>query len=1355
MGKTKMTKMIISVLGALSLCAGFVVPTAARYVTEKETGPLDYTVANKFTVETQEDFFNALNQGYSYIQLGDDIKNPLVITRDPASLNKDLILDLNGKEIQRNSRDPIVNVVSGTSLTITDTSINGTGGLYNPVGSVLNVNGGTLSVTMGKFESGPRFTEYYSYNLATRTSETVVQASAVNYYEQNGDGTATLKSSDLTAAVILPRVTPLENDELSADGNLYFDEAYTASDYDMAADSYCYYTTDENNADHPDPATASYYYSYYVDKDDHSYVGTQGRSGEEDILVTVYVYEKDIETAATKTNPEDRYAAIKMQSGALEVTKGSFHTYFGVTQSACVQTTGGTITVEKDSQFYATVPSTNPTDTDYLENFSWVGGTYTAEGGASVCITCNKPSVVGENYQEPKLNINKGTFAADNNNLVHVEVGELSIGGGEFTKYATTAKADLTDKTDLAAICMLGGKFTLQNAVCNVTGNDVVGIYSTVTGDDNFLVEHVNFNLTGGDRQTGVWVTKGKLVLRADNTATDGRFDVSGENSYGVVVGNGGKVDATNYTFDVAGANSVGIYTESGGVDAQGGQLIVRGCNFTLEGESAMGIQSKGGTITIDGTADNTCNFTFYERASRGISLQEGTAISVSLNYGYFEFYKEECIGIYSVEAGDTIAITNSLFQFDEHDCCAAYSKGGTITSSSSVYDFEGERSNGIHIESGKITTTNDELIFKGAGSYGINTLSGTVVSNGTTYVMNGAPTYKAGGALDVTSKGIVTSGGSITVNGGSITMEDATSCYGVYAYADPSNDAKNTLVMNGAKLTIGAMENGVSQTTAKTQGNKYAASVGIYLCDAAGSITVQNGIDMACEEVAIAVSAGTLHLKGKVGASAPEEISNAIITRRASAVVVKNGSVYIDDACQYTIESTLTPSSTDNAKNAYEITLPTGKELTEIRDYQNTDGLYVSGGDLYVNGSLDLTHTGLYNDQDYYSYGDFVVKSYAVRVTNGEVHFRKNPTLANATAPTIDVSAKQGGGVGVFDNDTSDEDTAHLYMGSLNGGETVSVKAEGQKLGNEYHAYPTRSLHSTWKMKRSLDGGHAVAVNGGAITIYSGSYQTNYGNGVQATGGGNVSIYDGVFLGWMTQGTLTGGFNDTFFTSTTRSGPGAHYGLKVIGAATVNIYGGRFDGGNGGAFITGVSVSATGQTYGDVTHTYTSPANVLIYKGTFGSGNLDGFNIYNGSNVVFGAYKKSDSAVEGWTESDYQNAIKIVGNSCSMAMNPMETMNIQENNRYITNAGGTKIDAPIKVSVYYGSYVGKDNIVYTAADANMNIYNNKTNKKLTAFYKYYTDGVFTDELTEATVTNHGGTVTQSSATGNPTYYGD
>ena len=132
--------------------------TQGRYSKEltsgsEYSGSLEYIVSEQVEINSVDEFFSAIENGYSNIKVSDDVDNPLIITGSVSDVNSDLTIDLNGHELQRNNREPMLNVTEGVRLTIIDTSEKQTGSFYNPVGSVLRISGGTLTVAAGLFES--------------------------------------------------------------------------------------------------------------------------------------------------------------------------------------------------------------------------------------------------------------------------------------------------------------------------------------------------------------------------------------------------------------------------------------------------------------------------------------------------------------------------------------------------------------------------------------------------------------------------------------------------------------------------------------------------------------------------------------------------------------------------------------------------------------------------------------------------------------------------------------------------------------------------------------------------------------------------------------------------------------------------------------------------------------------------------------------------------------------------------------------------------------------------------------------------------------------------------------------------
>ena len=1175
MKKNKMFGIALFILAFSVFCTS-VMSTISKYVTKIDVyfgddKKIDYTVSSVFEVKTQDELFAAINQGYSYIQISKDVENPLIVTKAAENLDADLILDLNGIEIQRNGSDPILNVGKGVRLTVTDTSTEQTGGLYNPIGSVFNINdGGILTVVTGLFESGPRYSEYYSYNtdiLAKNdtTKRTLVEANGeeVNFY-LNGQ----LVSSSYNAPII--KSYPIATgDVVYNHGNLYFDEAVTKGSHTIPADTYCYYRTSEDSVvSTPDPATASWYYTYYVTKDEYNYAGatitSEQLESEQYIQVTIYGYEDVIQNASNITDTTKFFAAIQMQGGTLEVQEGGFYSYFGVDTTACVNASGGEIKIG-EGYFSSRIPNAKASETvlvkeddskafydDYFNNFIWNKDDKTgsqASAGESYCILNHGTDTV--------VSINKGSFYSINNNIVCMSDGKLSIGGGSFKKQyiGDTPMASpvtaLADKT--AAIYMQNGSLDVTGtSTCTVNGDYSQGIYMQ-NGELN--VSDAKYDINGKSAH-GINMLNG--VLSVDSSS----YTVNGAAARGINMANG-KLRVSNSSYTVTGSNVYGIYSTVSGDD----NFIVNNTSFTLNGgDTQVGIYAENGRVSL--RADSSASISVSGKNSKGVQVSGGSVISENCNY--------------------TLNGDNSY---------GIYAENGTVkvsATSSAIITMQGESSKGIYVNGASVTSTNYNYKLQGAASTGIHS-----------------------------------EGGTVSVSGGEITLDSNENCYGVYA-ATTNNSSALSVTVDSAIISVGYDSNNI-----KTSGT-HASSIGVFLASLNPEhAVILKGTSIYSYEVGVALSGGKLDISGE----------GRIETKRASAIAVNGGNLTFGETSKYTVISRNTTSTASS--NVYTLTLPTLSEgVLVTQNYSNTDGIYVDGGRFDSKGNLILTHTGLYNATNYNDYTGLVVTSYAIRVNDGDVSIVKG-----------NITAEVGGGI-------------HCAGGSITMGTEDSTLSDIKvKTNGEYASgilYAIGKANGGWQSKYSITGGHAIELTGGDgdIIIYNGTYEADFGNGVAANGKGSITIHNGIFNGWM------GKDSDDHADLVGKSGPSAFYGLKVIGGATVNIHGGTFDGGNGGAFITGID------NYTNKTGTY---ANVYIYSGTFGhegTSLLDGFNIYDMANVIFGASPEGTYT----SENEYMNAIRIYSKNATIAVNEL--------------TGSEKSKAPT-VKIYYGDYTDGDSGIY------------------------------------------------------------
>lgn len=626
--------------------------TLGRYSGEYESdsdysGDIEYVVADQVEVHSVEDFFAAINNGYSNIKIADDVDNPLIIMGGVSDVNSDLVIDLNGHEIQRNNREPLLNITQGVRLTIIDSSENQTGSFYNPVGSVLQISGGTLTIAAGSFESGPRSSDARNsgdlseYATATGNNIWSTKAGATTsslYYIDNiyAPGSENPIDEDANMPVIIPDVDSDGNGRgVTVNGNMYFVSQYRQNAY-IPADTYLYFTieddTVENTTISAGSGGANYYYEYYLTRRtdangevNYLYLHNNQQEGGNNVKVTVYVYQN----VKNSANPQDgtipNYAAIQMQEGNLYVRGGTYYSYFGVNNTYCVDATGGYMAVES-GDFYAYE--------------------------SSVCVQCDYAVADDNNY----LRVTDGTFNSEVGDTVRVNNGRMTIQTVTFNKDASDVSGD-DYRDNGSAINISGGALEiLTSAQFNLSGSYMDGISasgaaSSVTANNatiNFNVQQNQdgFSATNANNYNrGIFADGGKVVCNGDTSVRIGAEDTSmiAQYCYGIYSVNG---EITCRTQNSGDQTAVYIYgrtvgtVENYGIATEGGTVSCYGqTGITVYGQQSVGIYSSaaeisentysGGEISISGT-DFTCEIRMYTGANTLAENLSGTAISTT-----------------------------------------------------------------------------------------------------------------------------------------------------------------------------------------------------------------------------------------------------------------------------------------------------------------------------------------------------------------------------------------------------------------------------------------------------------------------------------------------------------------------------------------------------------------------------------------------------------------------------------------------------------------------------------------------------------------------------------------------------
>ena len=835
-----MAALIISLMAA-SLCYAFTYGryTGGRFDEDSRYDDLiDFVGATAFEVSTPDEFVNAIENGYSYIKISEGAEEPFVINNDIADVYTNLVLDVNGTTVIRNSRNPVLDVRRSISVVLVyDSSVEGSGGFYNPVGSALQTSGGSLTVGSGVYESGPSdaadatLLSSNTVSLVTRENRTsteygtassstlpiLTKSGGDKYLPEGWNGTEGAQIKEDTYLLYTEVQNAfVGNNETSGDatfesGQLYVNCKEFKTDGTQTTYSADIFSPVSN------VASCDFYYYYPIDND--AYSTTAGSPAAPKTYAVVYGYNDVKGLAEDEDDNNDGigeataliddglvwpYAAIRSVEdgevgGVTHARGGTFTTNFGTDNTYGIYSVGGTMTVGTDSA------STPPV--------------FTATG-EGICIGMS----AGEN---DTLTIENGEFSSKIGDTIKMSGGEMEVKKGKFTKDATkdATGAPNSSTNNGSAISISGGKLNVKGASTvqfNIKGSYVNGIRTEkeTTGeveDDEITNAAFNFNTGAGESGSsniGISANGGTTI------ATNCTFTMPGSSNIGISA-NGGTTTATGSEFTLTGNRSYGVYAENG-------ETTVSGCTIDMTGEYVSGIYTTGGTVTVDG---GTVEVSFAKRKTD--NLLTSTAVST-------EGGKIAMAGNVRI-ASESLGITarSGTITIDE---TADVRLGRSLTESEgSVEVSENLRATGIYVNNGTITNegtidllcaidddwnwvNRDGSAYSDFNKYnGVYVQGGSLISNGTlnvtfkgvendeykqsdAYLNQQTKSYavrvEAGADTTASTKVTIASGeitnsvgGGVLVNGGAVTLGKQETTNGVTTYSGPTVQTTGNLL--------------------------------------------------------------------------------------------------------------------------------------------------------------------------------------------------------------------------------------------------------------------------------------------------------------------------------------------------------------------------------------------------------------------------------------------------------------------------------------------------------------------------------------------------------------------------------
>ena len=802
---------LIICLMAASLTYTF---TYGRYAGGKfdEESPYDdlieFVGAREYTVRSPEELIQAIKDGYSNIVIAEDAEEPFVITEGVTDVEANLVLNLNGKVVVRNSRNPMLDVQTNVSVVLVYDSKQ-TGAFYNPVGSSLMASGGSLTVGSGGYESGPRAEEYKNEKDAGTLGDAANATLFARSNETNNavsgptklDRSKYVSDYSLVSGVSLPTITPKttqENGRTSVRGNVYLSSNH--SDW-LPADTFLVYTVEENcfigngqtsggvtftknqlyvNAESEkvgnvttvtaseftkplcNVASCDFYYYYPIDKEGNP-IDTAGTADSPQDYAVIYGYwdvmalaqddkknetdEKGMATALKDSGLIWPYASVRMEKGEGIVRGGTFSNHFDAVNTYGIYAEGGRLSVSKNT----TVDTTFTT------------------GGEGVCIRVQ--SATGETTTTGgSLTISGGEFSSEIGNTIEMSGGKMNVTAGKFTKSAAKGiGSDGDDGNDGA------DQIANQTAIIDIEGGTL-------------KIE--------GKSADSVKLTAGGAVTNPD----DGTVTYSGtlQNVFGIRA-NGGTVTASGCTFNISGDYSAGVLSYNGTINLDDNTVINVTQSETATVLTSAGVSSEqasgdgehpvnlSGNVTIISnglgiTARGTVNVTEGEST---VTTSRGTGIYV--NNGSFNVDIGAAITVNStVKSGyswatpprtETTNPPGTETTNPPNIYNGVYVQGGSLESEGTLnVNFTGVQNDG-HQTTGNVNTNyRNQQIKSFAVRVDGTTAQGVSIASGT--ILNGAQSDltrdEEGNITGISGHSGV--GGGILVKGGTVTLGDQNS---------------------------------------------------------------------------------------------------------------------------------------------------------------------------------------------------------------------------------------------------------------------------------------------------------------------------------------------------------------------------------------------------------------------------------------------------------------------------------------------------------------------------------------------------------------------------------------------------
>lgn len=1130
---------------------------------------IEFVGANQYLVYSPEELIQAIKDGYSNIQIADEAEQPFVITEGVTDVTANLVLDVNGKTLIRNSRNPMLDVQTNVSVVlIYDSSDDEQGGFYNPVGSALQASGGTLTVGSGNYDDGPKGTDSASdisqstsATLVTRTDRTETSYGTPtkgvadlpkidkNHYFSEDASTGSFNTTYIKPDTFL--ILTYEDDcMLDASGNLITGVQTEGDGTTITAEGKA--LTVPCNV-----ASCDFYYYYEVGDNP-----TTSGETETDTYAVVYGYNdvkalaRDDGGAATALKGSGLihpYGAVRMEEGEGFARGGQFSNHFDAVNTYGIYAEGGTLTAS--------------------------GANFTT-GGNGVCIRVQSAEAE-DKTTGGSLTISGGEFSSEIGNTIEMSGGNMTVTNGTFKKSGGKGIGEGNQENEQVAN---------QTAMIDMQGGTL-----TITGSASDSVTMTAGGTNNGDTLTNVF---GILAHSGGEVSVGGcTFNINGNYSAGVLSYDGTINLNDNTDINVTEEHPANRLT-SAGVSSE------RDTSATSSSTGSHPINMNGNvTITSNGLGITARGMINVESGTTTVKTENATGIVVS---GDVDEPNGEQQATLTVKNGATLSVESTI----NSSLKWVNAPGHEGTGDTNV-------NNGIYVENGSIDASAGTLKVTHTG------VAGDTPADSTTDAATKSYAVFVKGDAEGGSQNTTVSIGAGTITG--------TNAGGVYVVGRKQGESYTaTVTLGGVNVTAqNTYAAGILTETGNViiNGNAHITSSALGIAVINGNVGISadstDSSVKATRATGVYVRGGTLYNRGtlSVESDLADENNNNLFYQHTGAdistpstdpnpyngVYVKGGS--LESTGTLNVTFTGVQNDQDQTVNGEALTGKNAYRLFEIKSYAVRVEAGESANTTVTIASGNITNSvggGVLVNGGTVTLGNSSNNSGPTVQTTGNSTFDENPLNAGPGGNWMYELPKTGGPAIKVTQSGSVSSTLTVY-----GGTYTAQQGDGiVTVGGESYIYSGTFIGKDFGVTSGGRAGpgasYSFKVYGGTANVYGGTF-----GGLED--GSYINSSGAFVMGTVNSMGSANIYGGSFVVSSANTGGQAGFSVYEYGNVLV-------DPGKGGEQQNlGGDVTMTGLAAGLVIEGNTSnPASVQISDGTFSStrdnGNSDGIWYSNSS---------------------------------------------------------------------------------------------------------------------------------------------